>query len=263
VNRYYLSLETNDSLGFPIHLLSRSWEANTPAIIYLHGFTGSKESHLDIRIKLADLGFLVVSFDAREHGMRRPLPELWNSCRENFTETFSEILLGTVDDAVHLYQYLSGRSQVDPRRIALAGGSMGAMVCLMAIPRLPTLRAAVCMAGTTDLLRWQEETAGHELYQFNKGKISPALRRQLREYEAFNNLGSFFPTPLLMLHGALDELVPPRGQEALFEELRPFYRSRPELLCLRQFAGLGHETSPDLLQAMAEWLRRHVPLRDP
>jgi hypothetical protein len=261
MNSYYVALEPNESLGFALHFLSARWERSMPTIIYLHGFTGGKESHLEIRLGLADQGYLVVSFDARDHGDRRPLPELWNSCRENFTETFLQILLGTVDDAVSLYHHLSGRREVDPDRIVLVGGSMGAMICLMSIPRLPSLRAAVSMAGTTNIMSWQEETAGYELYQFSRGAIGPEMRSRLQEYEGVNNLHSFFPTPLLLLHGGLDEMVPPRGHEELFQKLQPFYAARPDLLRYRVFPELGHETSAPLLHTVYDWLRQHVPVR--
>jgi pimeloyl-ACP methyl ester carboxylesterase len=258
MSKYYIALEENKSLGFTLHFLSSRREQKMPTIIYLHGFTGSKENHLNIRLGLADQGFLVVSFDARDHGDRRPLPELWNSCRDNFMETFLEVLFGTVDDTLSLYHHLSSRSEVDPDRIALMGGSMGAMICLMSIPRLPTLRAAVSMAGTMDFMRWQKETAGHELYRFHRGEISEKTRMRLDEYEAKNHLGSFFPLPLLMVHGAQDELVPPRGQEDLYKQLKPFYKTRPDLLSYRLFPQLAHETSPELLATVHHWFTLHL-----
>jgi pimeloyl-ACP methyl ester carboxylesterase len=258
LKRYYLGYETSQELGLTLHHLSAVEQGPMPAIIFLHGFTGSKEHHLPLRLALADLGYLVVSFDARDHGDRLSLPELWNRCRECFLDTFLGILMDTVDETVRVFGHLRASSGVDPQRIGLVGGSMGAMIGLMSIPRLPGLRAAVTMAGTTDLLRWQEETMGHEHYQFQKGEAGAATRSRLESYEAIPRAAAFYPVRLLMVHGGSDRIVPPRGQRQLYRRLRPFYAGEPSRLKCSVYPGLEHDTSPALLEEVYAWLRKHL-----
>ena len=263
MNSYFMGIEETPGLAFPLHYLCRydyrhKPEGSVPTIIYLHGFTGGKESHLDVRMDLADIGYLVVSFDAHSHGARGPLAELWNSCRTDFPETFFTVLEETAQDTEEVLAVLSRDPHVNRSRMGLIGGSMGAMVCLMAIPRLDGLKAAVSLAGTADLPRWYEETAGHDVYRFEKKPLPPGLRARLRRRDPIHQAESYPPVALLMVHGAEDPVVPPRGQRELYEKLKPLYEKQGAALAFRLYPELGHETSAQLLADVHEWLKVHL-----
>ena len=207
---------------------------------------------------LADIGYLVVSFDASAHGSRGALPDLWNACRAGFPGTFFSVLRETVGDTEKLYSALRRDPQVDLSRMAVVGGSMGAMVCLMAIPRLAGLKAAVSLAGTCGLATWYEETSGHEVYQFPKRPLPPEVVSELDGLDPIRRPEDYPPVALLMMHGEQDLVVPPRGQQELYERLKPLYESRGVPLELRLYPTLGHETSPELIRDMHEWLRANL-----
>jgi uncharacterized protein len=257
MRRYLMETAKPDELDFPLHFLAggSALEApRPPALIYLHGFTGCRDNHLDVRMGLADLGFFVVSFDAPRHGERGPLPDLWNTCRREFLPTFARILAQTSDDALRVFHALRRDSRVDGDRIGIVGGSMGGMACLMTVPRCPGLRVAVSMAGTVDLLRWIDETSGRALYDFAAGTIDAEVRTLLLQYEAIHHLERFAPVPLLLVHGGKDDVVPPRGQRELAEQLVPYYAGHPSRLRFSLYPELAHETSPKLLNEVHRWL---------
>jgi len=258
MRRYLMETAKNDTLGFPLHYIAGELSSRMPAIIYLHGFTGCRDNHLDVRMGLADLGFLVVSFDASRHGERGALPDLWNSCRKAFLPTFARVLAETSDDVLRVIRTLREDQRIDGERIGLVGGSMGGMVCLMTVPRCPGLRVAVSMAGTVDLLRWIDETSGRSLYDFHTGRIDRDLRTLLQQYDAIHNLDGFAPVPLLLVHGGKDDIVPPRGQRDLADMLAPYYAEQPSRLRFSLYPELAHETSPELLQEVHRWLREFL-----
>jgi dienelactone hydrolase len=258
MKRYLMETAGNDTLGFPLHYLASELVPRMPAIIYLHGFTGCRDSHLDVRMGLADLGFLVVSFDASRHGERGALPDLWNSCRKAFLPTFVRVLAETSDDAVRVFRALQGDPRFDGERIGIVGGSMGGMACLMTVPRCAGLKVAVSMAGTVDLLRWIDETSGRSLYDFRTGRIDGELQTLLREYDAIHHLDGFAPVPLLLVNGGKDDIVPPRGQRDLAEKLAPYYAGQPSRLRFSLYPDLAHETSPALLEEVHRWLRQFL-----
>ena len=61
-----------------------------------------------------------------------------------------ELCLGEADDVAAAAVFLRGLSVVDPDRLALVGGSMGACVALRAGTKIPNLRAVVAIAPPTD-----------------------------------------------------------------------------------------------------------------
>jgi len=259
MRRYLMETAKPDGLGFPLHLIAGGPAAaararRRPAVIYLHGFTGCRDNHLDVRMGIADLGFVVASFDAPRHGERGQLPELWNTCRQSFLPTFARVLAEASDDAVSVFRVLQRDPRVDGERIGIVGGSMGGMACLMTVPRCPGLKVAVSMAGTVDLLRWIDETSGRALYDFAAGTVDDELRALLSRYDAIHHLDRFAPVPLLLVHGGKDDIVPPRGQRELAEKLAPDYAGHPSRLRFSLYPELAHETSPELLQEVHRWL---------
>ena len=226
-----------------------------PAIIYLHGFTGCRDSHLDVRMGLADLGFLVVSFDASRHGERGQLPDLWNSCRKRVSPD------------------LRSRARRDLRRHAARGP------CPSGGPahRRGADRPRRRLHGRDGLpddgppLRRPQGgcgSGGHcgspAMDRRDDGPFAVRLRHgadrwgaadaPARRYDAIHHIDRFAPIPLLLVHGGRDEIVPPRGQRVLAEKLAPFYSGQPSRLRFSLYPELAHETSPALLEEVHRWL---------
>jgi acetyl esterase/lipase len=126
---------------------------------------------------------------------------------------------------------LRSMPQVDPKRIAAYGNSMGAFLTVGLAADAPgELAAAVITAGGVAL-----------------GAATEANAANIR-------------TPLLMLHGSTDATVPPARSEQLFNVLR-----RSHIPCERQvFEGVGHglhqEKSGECFRMMRDWFTRHKVL---
>jgi pimeloyl-ACP methyl ester carboxylesterase len=186
-------------------------------VLFCHGNAGNVGDRVPHLALLTDAGFDVLAFDYRGYGRSRGRP--------------SEH--GTVLDARAARAALLGREAVDPARVLYLGESLGGAVALaLAVEQPP---AGVVLQSTFTSVR----DMARAVYPFVPRAVVPdaypslALVRRLR-------------SPLLVLHGARDEIVPLMQGEALAE-------AAPEPKRLHVFPGVGHN---DLVALAGEtWAR--------
>ena len=83
-----------------------------PAVIFVHGLTGSKESSCQYADGLAELGYISFLFDMRGHGGSE------GDINTALTKDFLE-------DCISGYDYLANRKDIDKDNISVVGSSMG------------------------------------------------------------------------------------------------------------------------------------------
>lgn len=83
-----------------------------PAILFIHGLTGHKESNLQYANCLAKLGYISFIFDLRGHGESEEDINIMTA--NNF-----------MDDVLHAYDYFISKESVDKNNISVVGTSMG------------------------------------------------------------------------------------------------------------------------------------------
>ena len=131
---------------------------------------------------------------------------------------------GTIRDAAAAFDYLSARPDVGPDRIVLFGRSLGAAVAVsLAAERQP---AGMILEAPFTSIREMARTLFPWL---------PVGRFLSTRYDSIDTIRRI-RTPLLILHGDRDEVVPYRQGRALFEAANPpkrFYTLR----------GAGHNNS--------------------
>jgi dipeptidyl aminopeptidase/acylaminoacyl peptidase len=148
----------------------------------------------------------------------------------------------------------------DARRMVPIGGSAGGFTVLNLLAHHPGLCAAgVDLYGVTDLFDLDETTHRFEAHYLHSvvGPL-PAAADRYRDRSPVT-VAERITSPLLILQGLDDPVVPPAQSRALAERLRAL--GRPvELHC---YEGEGHgwgrpETVVDELQRTESFLRRHV-----
>ena len=148
-----------------------------------------------------------------------------------------------VDDVAAGIEAIAARGAVDPDRVAVMGGSAGGYSALMLCIRHPQLlRAAVSLYGVTDLL---------------VGAL-PAEADRYRERSPITR-ATDISTPLLLLQGDADEIVPLVQTRTLIDALR----SADVPVEHHFYAGEGHgwsqpDTAIDELERIEAFLDRHV-----
>ncbi|AEU37989.1 alpha/beta hydrolase family protein [Granulicella mallensis] len=246
-------------------------KGRVPALVVVNGHGGDKSSWYAVYTGLlyASAGAVVVTYDpigefertpsrgseVGEHD--KPIPGL------NHPERVGGLM---IEDAMQAVRYAASRHEVDPKRIALLGYSMGSfhasLAAALAGPQLPHIRALV-LSGGGDLDgnggSWDSSTkincqgGPYRALSFmpDKGADLYALRAR--------------SGPTLVLNGTVDSLVArPNHFEPFFNDLRSRIASLtgsqtnlPETLW---FPGVGHRPSW-MTRPAALWLnyQLHFP----
>jgi dipeptidyl aminopeptidase/acylaminoacyl peptidase len=179
-----------------------------PTALLLHGLPGIEKNH-DMALFLRDHGWNSLIFHYRGcHG------------------SAGAYNLGTVpaDVRAALDVLCSGAyPQVDPGRLVLIGHSLGGWAALLAVLDEPRVRAVAALAAASNpgAMVLEDLDAAAEITRFLQGITPAALIAQWRGLGAprttpLAHVARIAPRPLLIVHGALDAVVPLAQSEALY-----------------------------------------------
>ncbi len=148
----------------------------------------------------------------------------------------------------------------DPQRMVPMGGSAGGFTVLNLLADHPELCAAgIDLYGVTDLLDLAETTHRFEQHYMHSvvGPLPEAADRY-RERSPVNRVERI-ASPLLILHGSTDEVVPIAQSRAIAQRLLELGRTAE----LHEYDDEGHgwarpETMVDELERIESFLDRHV-----
>ncbi len=216
--------------------------ADAPLVLALHGLGSRKEKMLQALYEFARRGFRAVAPDVRLHGEWPEAGEREGRMQTDYLAAMAAMIEETTRDLSRLLDYFA------PIRAAIHGISLGGYITFAALLAEPRLCAAAVALGSPD---WLGPLRGWGLGPGDLAYDRVAAINPL-------DLAPYVipPRPLLMLHGALDEVVSVDGVTALEERLRPLYAAHPERLRLHVYPELGHHYTDDMLERSVDWLER-------
>ncbi|MFH0953464.1 MAG: alpha/beta fold hydrolase [Verrucomicrobiota bacterium] len=192
-----------------LHLPARR-EGRVPAVVFFHGFTGTKVEAHQLFVKtaraLARAGIAALRFDFRGSG---------DSAGSFSTMTVS----GELKDARAALRYLRGQRWVDPRRIGIVGMSMGGMIAAIVLAGDPAIRAAALWAPVAhpdlQVRRRMNHHARRQLKEMGVADywgyaVGPAFVQEMLRCKPLRAI-RWARTPVLLVHGSWDRTVPSRG----------------------------------------------------
>ena len=182
-------------------------DAPCPAVVFFHGFTGTKVEPHRIFVKtareLAAIGFYAFRFDFRGSG--------------DSEGDFSEMTIGgEVSDAIKSIDVLSAMQGVDPERIGILGLSMGGCVAACVSGKDVRVKSTVMWAPLSDdppdrreeiLARSKHTPTPEEIAQLNPNIVGKAFYEELPNISP-SVLIQQFTGALLVIHGSGDDVVP-------------------------------------------------------
>ncbi len=237
-----LLLPSNHRPGMRHPLIVWVYESSTP-YASTFGLTGQQFFNLQL---FATRGYLVF------------YPDLtWK--RESVMAGIAEQVTSGIRELVRL-------GIADSTRVGVVGHSSGGYDVLALVVSVPWLRAAIAVAGVSDMLsQWGstiDSRAGYEWAENQMGLGGPPWKYPER-YVANSPSYHFdrVQTPVLLLQGTADEMVSARQMDLAFAELR--YLGKP--VEYRRYQGEGHGPDDwtlsdrmDAVQRMLEWCETYL-----
>jgi dipeptidyl aminopeptidase/acylaminoacyl peptidase len=154
---------------------------------------------------------------------------------------------GVVDlqDCVNAARYLADQGEVDPDRLVITGGSAGGYTTICALTFTDAFAAGATYFGIADL----EQFAGGETHKFEleyeHTLVGPYPERaDLYRARSPIHFTDRITTPMLVLQGADDRVVPPRQAELIVAALRE--RGIPHAYVLYEGEGHGFRKSENI-----------------
>ena len=219
---------------------------NAPCVITLHGLESSKDSGKwpQLAARLYNEGFACLRFNFRGCG----------SGAEQSEGAFEATSLsGRIADYLSALQFLADSGAVDMERLGVIGSSFGGMVAIAAGDS--RVKAMVCLATPYALPQIPTAVAGREHEELPSGRrLRKGFYDDLQHYQLLEAVKR--APPLLVLHGALDELVPA-------EHARILYEAAPEPKRLEIIEDADHVFSrPEhvarVIELSMDWLKKYL-----
>jgi dienelactone hydrolase len=253
-------------------LIPKNSKGPAPAVVALHGHGSSKESVCTdaknsqlVGPLLAKKGYVVAAIDgyfATSRVGKGPggAGEKAAAQEDSLFKLYlwqGRTLWGMMlRDEQCLLDYLETRPEVDKKRIAATGMSMGCTCSwwLAAIDdRVQAVVGVACFTRYTELLA-HGNLRMHGIYYFVPGVLTRF------DTEAIYSLVA--PRPMLMLSGEQDGGAPADGVETLEKKLAAVYRLHGKEDHFRSvlYKNTGHEYLPEMKAEMVEWFEKHLPV---
>lgn len=184
-----------------------------PLIVIAHGGpTNSTQATLDLAVQYwTSRGFAV--FDVNYRGSTG----YGRAYRE---QLYGQWGLADVDDCVNGALYLVERGEVDGDRLVIRGRSAGGYTTLCALTFRNAFKAGTSYYGISDLEVFDKTTHKFES-QYNRKLIGPyPEKRDLYRQRSSIHFIDRISSPILLLQGLEDEIVPPEQAELIVKALR-------------------------------------------
>jgi fermentation-respiration switch protein FrsA (DUF1100 family) len=171
-------------------------------VVQFHGNAQNLTSHVEFVAWLADAGYDVFAFDYPGYGRSDGEPT-----RD-----------GTVLAGAAALSYVRSRPDVDPSRVLVLGQSLGGAVALATVGEGPPglVRGVAVDATFASYQHMGNEVLGGHAITY---PLAWLLLGSAHDPE--DTLDQLPPTPLLVLHGDADRVVPFEEGERLFDEASP------------------------------------------
>jgi len=260
-----LVLDLNGEEAAPAYFAKpKGAEGRLPTVLFNHshggGYTIGKQEFIDGRDYLGkppyaefltSLGYNALCFDAWIFGERSGRAEL-----DMFKDMIwhGRVLWGMmVYDALRAVDYLVTRADVDGKRLATVGMSMGSSTAQWVAALDPRLKVVVDICCLTDWHTLVEVGGlkGHGIYYYVPDLLNHFTAAQMNALIA--------PRAHLSLAGRQDHLTPAKGLDIVNAELEKVYATagQPAHWKLSRY-DVGHQETPAMREEIRAWLVSHL-----
>ncbi|WP_034761472.1 alpha/beta hydrolase family protein [Rossellomorea vietnamensis] len=207
-------------------------------IIIYHGWGGSALGYRDLAEELAGEGFNVVVPEIIYHDTRQKLADHFES--KTVQDYFWETIMTTIDEFHDFVKALG----IDKENVILIGSSMGGCIANGIFAREPMVGGLVNMNGSgsfvlTELLFREKD---------GRGDIPDQLKKRLMDYDPVDSEPGL--SPVLLMHGDCDEIMPIEGQM----DYDRYLKGNRRHVDFRVYEGVNHQITSDMIGDLIRWL---------
>jgi hypothetical protein len=243
VNRENINID-----GIPAIVLKPELEMDSyPTVVFYHGWSSKKEYQEFRGSVIASLGYQVIIPDAIHHGERGDLDY---AASEN-SGFFWRVVLNNLDEWSKVKTYAVTELKADPKRIAVAGHSMGGFTSAGIFTENPDIRTCVILNGSFNWLGSNEEFKRR--LNVHMTKEFQVLQQEVEKRNPAASVVNLLDRPILILHGEADSMVEISPQRDFYERLRELHRSEGDLKMI-SYKNLDHFVTTNMLEEMGNWL---------
>jgi len=223
-----------------------------PLVILVHGYLGQKEFVMPQAYNLARHGFFVVFPDAYNHGER-------NSGQ---TPNFIESVLKTTEEINTLIDCYENDDRVDLSRVGIAGYSMGGCITFNYLAGDDKrVKAAVPVIATPDWVSIiSTDTVQGQLKSLGIVKSDAEIEEYFRlaeQLQPLNRLSAMKDTPMLILNGDVDPLIPIEKVREFYKQLRELYTCKEDIKLI-EYKETGHMDTVQMNMELAGWFKKYL-----
>ncbi len=221
-------------------------------VIWLPGFSGSKESVQNNLLDLAAAGFVGLSFDPCQHGERRSesVEALRARVRGNIRRYFWPILAQTAEETPQIIDWAVHTLGAVPLA-GMGGISMGGDIAVAAAGVDQRIRAVAACIATADWLRpgsFEPPGEPDAVAQACYDRRNPLTHLELYRHR-----------PAISFQcGAQDQQVPPDGAQRFVAALHPIYAEQPEQLEVFCQPDTPHKFTEVMWQSGLRWFAKYL-----
>lgn len=220
-------------------------------VIWLPGFSGSKENCEPQLEELSAAGFVALAFDPLQHGERREQSneELGARILSNIRRHFWPILSHTSRDVSVIIDWAIENLKIEPR-IGMGGVSMGGDIAVAAAGLDQRIVCVAACNATGDWLR----PGSHE----PPGIPDTAAQKCYDECNPLTHLSHYAHCPAISFQcGAIDTQVPPDGALRFIDALQREYSCGQSVEAVLH-EGVAHEFTGAMWRNSLTWFRKYL-----
>ncbi|WP_141432826.1 alpha/beta fold hydrolase [Bacillus sp. 03113] len=241
-----------------LHIVEKNnFDKQLPFIIFIHGFTDTKEKYLNYAYLLAEKGYRVVLPETIYHGERKEGHSMLS-----LSFQFLNIVLTTIKELALIKSYFQEKKIIDETKIGIAGISMGGIITLGALSKYPWIKTAVSLMG----MPYYEKFALWQIEEFRSKGIQIPLKadelslliNQINQFDISKQAEKLMNRPLMFWHGKNDTVVPHSFAYHFYEDIKPMYRNDPDKLLFISDEKAGHKVSHEGVMETIHWFETHL-----
>lgn len=239
--------------GIPLLWVEPEQSAAKKLVIWLPGFSGTKEAMEPYLADLAAAGFVALSFDPVQHGERRiePQEQLRARVRANIRRYFWPILAQTAEETSIVIDWALAHLGV-AETVGMGGISMGGDIAVAATAVDRRIRVVAAAIATPDWLRpgsFEPPGEPDDVAQACYDRRNP-----------LTHLADYRHCPAITFQcGADDQQVPPTGALQFIAALQStIYATQPDRLEAVLHPGVAHAFPAQSWANCVRWFQKHL-----